>query len=58
MENNSEEKRTITELVIAAVLTALMTLSVFNLLSSTGKNQIDQSISNVKIEKAEPGELP
>lgn len=58
MNNNSENKRSIAELVIASILTALMTLAIFNLFSVNQDNKMNNTMTDVKTETTEPGNLP
>lgn len=58
MTEKSRNNQSIFELVVAVVLTVLMTLSMFNMLSSQNNNRMDNSIGEIQTERVEPGELP
>ena len=58
MADETKNKGTLFELVVAAILTVIMTLAVFNMLSAKSDSRLDNSITDIKTERAEPGELP
>ena len=58
MTDRSKNKGTLFELAVAAILTAIMTLAVFDMLTTKPDSQLDNSITVINTERAEPGELP
>lgn len=58
MADRSKDKGTLFELVVAAILTAIMTLAVFDMLTTKPDSRLNNSITDIKTERAEPGELP